>query len=69
MMMIDLSDGDISNDVDINPDATSIFEQVEIFPHLTPEKWVVVLPCKGSALDNDTVSNTRFGSKISVRFT
>ena len=52
--MIDLSDSDISIDVDIDPDATSTLEQVEIFPHLTPEKWVVVLPCKGSALDYDT---------------
>ena len=27
---------------------------------------MVVLPCKGSALDHDTVSNTHFDSKITM---
>ena len=65
-MMIDLSDCVICNDVDINPDVTTIVEQVHNFPHLTPDKWAVVLACKGSAIAHDTLSNTYFDSKISM---
>ena len=66
IMMIDLSDCVICNDVDINPDVTTIVEQVHNFPHLTPDKWAVVLACKGSAIAHDTLSNTYFDSKISM---
>lgn len=66
IMMIDLSDCVICNDLDINPDSSGNVEQVHNFPHLTPEKWVVVLVCKGSAIDHDTLSNTHFVSKITM---
>ena len=66
IMMIDLSDCVIYNDVDTNPDASATVYYVDNYPHLTRDKWVVVLPCKGSALDNDTISKTHFVSKLSM---
>ena len=65
-MMIDLSDCVIYNDVDTNPDSAVIVDQVDNYPHLTPDKWVVVLPCKGSAIDHDTISKTHFVSIMSI---
>ena len=67
-MMVDLSDCLILNDADINSDTSGAVEQGRNFPHLTPEKWAVVLACKGSAIDHDTLSNTYFVSKISIRY-
>ena len=66
IMMIDLSDCVICNDVNINPDSSGYVEPVDNFPHLTQEKWVVVLACKGSSIDHDCLSNTQFVSKISM---
>ena len=67
-MMIDLSDCLIFNNADINPDASGAVEQIHNFPHLTQEKQAVVLPCKGSVIDHDTLSNAYFDSKITMRF-
>ena len=67
-MFIDLSECDIVNDADINPDESNAVSQNVNFPHLTSEIWVVLLAAKGSAIREGNLSTSHFKSKLSTWF-
>ena len=67
-MVIDLSDAEILNQPDKDPDDQS--SDNILFPsmkHLTKEKWAVVLAANKPVADNKDLTNAHFTSKIITR--
>ena len=68
IMFIDLTECDIDNDADTNPDEPNDVAENVNLPHLTSEMWVVVLAGKGSAIQQGSLSTSHFRSKLSTWF-
>ena len=64
MLSIDLSDCDISYEIDPDPDILPDDVWKIIIPYLNKERWVIVLASENSQEKTDSLNNSHFQSVI-----
>ena len=67
MMIFDLSDCEIDNTPDIDPDLHETLDHVASFQHLTREKWVVLCPADAPEANNNDITDRHFQSSLATR--
>ena len=65
LMIVDLTDMEISYDPDINPNTTVDMEDVNVHKHLTNEVWMIVHAATSPKADSSDLSDQHLDSSIS----
>ena len=66
-MILDLSECDINDESDVNPDINSAANNAIQVDHLTNEKWVVIQAATSPEADSESLTDNHFDSKIHTR--
>jgi len=67
LMILDLTECEICEDVDISPDQTDTTSHAIRIPHLTQEKWVVVKAAESSSILSSELTDDHFVNDIITR--